>query len=114
MNDEGVILAIVVAAAAAYLIVRRASAAKTGPSRGAKPSAVKPEAAESAGIAPPHRPARAESTRRSKHQPIDAELLSALRELVAQSPESRRAAVTLLRESTGMSSRDAWRFVNAL
>ncbi|HEU0042232.1 MAG TPA: hypothetical protein VFQ15_07775 [Jiangellaceae bacterium] len=114
MNDEAVILAIVVAAAAAYLIMRRTSAAKTGPSKVAKPRADKPKAAESVGSAPPHRTVGAASTRRSKNQPIDAELLAALRELVAQSPESRRAAVTLLRESTGMSSRDAWRFVNAL
>jgi hypothetical protein len=46
--------------------------------------------------------------------PIDAELLTMLRDLVAQDPTHRAAAVMLLRQHTGMNERDAKRFVDAL
>lgn len=52
--------------------------------------------------------------RRGPTQPIDAELLAMLRELVEQDPTHRSAAVMLLRQRTGMREGDAKRFVEAL
>lgn len=45
---------------------------------------------------------------------IDAELLATLRRLVSQDRLRRTAAISLLRERTGMNSRDARRFLDAL
>ncbi|HEY9409845.1 MAG TPA: hypothetical protein VIP77_09740 [Jiangellaceae bacterium] len=50
----------------------------------------------------------------SKKTPIDGETLAMLHELVAQDPDHRAAAILLLRQRTGMSDKDARRFVNAL
>lgn len=59
----------------------------------------------STSAAPPH--ARRRGT-------VDAELLSTLRGLVSQDRLRRTAAIRLLRERTGMNSRDARRFLDAL
>lgn len=51
---------------------------------------------------------------RQRRAPVDDELLGTLRSLVAQDRLRRTAAISLLRERTGMNSRDARRFLDAL
>lgn len=66
-------------------------------------------------VTPATSPGRGSGKRRSDPAaPIDAELLTMLRDLVAQDPQHRAAAVMLLRQHTGMNERDAKRFVEAL
>lgn len=72
-----------------------------------------PFATESPGAASAQSPTPVRSRRREA-APIDAELLAMLRDLVAQDPTHRAAAVMLLRQHTGMAERDARRFVEAL
>jgi hypothetical protein len=50
----------------------------------------------------------------ARRAPVDAELLTTLRQLVAQDRLRRTAAIRLLKERTGMNSRDARRFLDAL
>lgn len=49
-----------------------------------------------------------------RRAPVDAELLNTLRQLVSQDRLKRTAAIQLLRERTGMNTRDARRFLDAL
>jgi hypothetical protein len=48
------------------------------------------------------------------HSPVDAELLATLRRLVNQDRLRRTAAISLLKERTGMNTREARRFLDAL
>lgn len=50
----------------------------------------------------------------ARRAPVDAELLTTLRRLVVQDRLRRTAALRLLKERTGMNSRDARRFLDAL
>lgn len=61
---------------------------------------------------PPSTAAPAAPTRR--RGAIDAELLATLRRLVSQDRLRRTAAIRLLKERTGMNTRDARRFLDAL
>ncbi|RIQ34778.1 hypothetical protein DY240_03380 [Jiangella rhizosphaerae] len=56
----------------------------------------------------------APSTPARRRGAIDAELLATLRRLVSQDRLRRTAAIRLLKERTGMNSRDARRFLDAL
>lgn len=74
------------------------------PTHASAPAAESPE--------PAPRPTRVPKP--SRKTPIDGETLAMLHELVAQDPDHRAAAIMLLRQRTGMSDKDARRFVNAL
>lgn len=54
------------------------------------------------------------ATETSPSAVVDHDLLNRLHALVAQDPHKRTAAVQLLRDHTGMSNRDARRFIDAL
>jgi hypothetical protein len=138
MEGETVAIALAGAVAAAYLIVRFGSrqpaehrplpdSARTSPDAVAAPSDDVREATESRrGIAAriprqrresdaerQARMRRLRAARDAARTPIDADLLRTLEEL-ARHPQNRAAAVNLLRQRTGMSSRHARRFINAL
>lgn len=57
---------------------------------------------------------RPPSADRTERAPIDGELMVMLKDLIAQDPEHRTAAIMLLRQRTGMNDRDARKFINAI
>lgn len=138
MEGEAVAITLAGAAAVAYLIIRfgprqpaeyrpqpdsprQPSATSTTPSDGADAPA-NPRRRIAGRIPRQRRESDAErqarmrrlrAARDAARTPIDADLLRTLEEL-ARHPQNRAAAVNLLRQRTGMSSRHARRFINAL
>lgn len=127
MEGETVLAALAGAVVVAYLITKfgsRPPAEHRPPHAGAEPDASDDDPAQPP--APRRRAPRlprqrrgsvpedsAAQDRRSARTPVDAELLRTLEELAAH-PQNRAAAVNLLRQRTGMSARQARRFINAL